>query len=86
MSATHAISKLEQKYQNQISRELDRTFGIPGLSVIYWVSSNNLKNRMNKKVKAILNPGIQRVRYKVSVFSRPKKIKLPFFEGESYRL
>ena len=33
MSATHAISKLKQKFQNRIPRELDQHFYIPGISM-----------------------------------------------------
>ena len=39
MGATHAISKIEQKSQNRIPRELDQKFGIPGIGTIHWVSS-----------------------------------------------
>ena len=35
MSATHAISKIEQKSQNRIPRELDQKFGIPRIVTIY---------------------------------------------------
>ena len=65
MSATHAISKIEQKSQNRIPRELDQKFGIPRIATIYWVGSTFFgnKNRSQKKVRAILNPGIQ-PRYK----------------------
>ena len=35
MSATHAISKIEQKSQNRIPRELDQRFGIPRIVTIY---------------------------------------------------
>ena len=35
MSATHAISKIEQKSQNRILRELDQKFGIPRIVTIY---------------------------------------------------
>ena len=35
MGATHAISKIEQKSQNRIPRELDQKFGIPGIGTIH---------------------------------------------------
>ena len=35
MSATHAISKIEQKSKNRIPRELDQKFGIPRIFMIY---------------------------------------------------
>ena len=35
MSATHAISKIEQKSQNLIPRELDQKFGIPRIGTIH---------------------------------------------------
>ena len=61
MTAAHAISKIEQKFQNRIPRELDKNFGILGISMIHWISSNflKLKNRSHKKVLSIPNPGIQ---------------------------
>ena len=33
MSTTHAISKLKQKFQNRIPRELNQNFYIPGISM-----------------------------------------------------
>ena len=45
MSATHAISKIEQKSQNRILRELDQKFGIPRIVTIYWVSSTFFLNK-----------------------------------------
>ena len=61
MVATHAISKSQQNFQNRIPRELDKNFYIPRISMIYWISSNflKLKNRPQKKVISIPNPGIQ---------------------------
>ena len=35
MGATHAISKIEQKSQNRIPRELDQKFGIPRIGTIH---------------------------------------------------
>ena len=35
ISPTHAISKIEQKSQNRIPRELDQKFGIPRIVTIY---------------------------------------------------
>ena len=35
ISATHAISKIEQKSQIRIPRELYQKFGIPGISTIH---------------------------------------------------
>ena len=35
MDATHAISKIEQKSQNRIPRELDQKFGIPRIGTIH---------------------------------------------------
>ena len=35
MSATHAISKIEQKSQNRTPRELDQKFGIPRIGMIH---------------------------------------------------
>ena len=59
----HTLGDFDNKTPThlRIPRELDQTFYIPRFSVIYWVSSNNrkYKNRMNIKVIAILNPGIQ---------------------------
>ena len=40
MAATHAISKFERYFQNQIPRELDKNFYIPRISMIYWFISN----------------------------------------------
>ena len=37
MGAIQAISKLEQKFQNRIRRELDKNFGIPGIIIIHWI-------------------------------------------------
>ena len=45
MSATHAISKIEQKSQNRIPWELDQKFGIPRIVKIYWVSSTFFLNK-----------------------------------------
>ena len=61
MGATHAISKIEQKSQNRIPRELDQKFGIPRIGTIHWVSSTifKYKNRSLKKVMSISYPGIQ---------------------------
>ena len=51
MGTTHAISKIEQKFQNRIPRELDKNFNIPRISLINWISSNFLKRkkRLHKK-------------------------------------
>ena len=38
MRATHAISKIEQKSQNRIPRELDQTFVIPRIGTIQFTS------------------------------------------------
>ena len=43
ISATHAISKIGQKFQNRIPRELDQKFGIPRIGTIHWVSSTFFK-------------------------------------------
>ena len=43
MDATHAISNSERNFQIRIPRELDQTFYIPKISMIYSVSSNNRK-------------------------------------------
>ena len=43
MSATHVISKIEQKSQNRIPRELDQKFGIPRIGTIHWLNSTFLK-------------------------------------------
>ena len=61
MDPAHAISKIEQKFQNRIPRELNKNFYIPRISMIHWISSNflKLKNRLQKKVISIPNPGIQ---------------------------
>ena len=64
MDATDAISNSEQDFQIRIPRELDQTFYIPRFSPrlsesVPIIGSNNYKNRMNKKVIAILNHGIQ---------------------------
>ena len=61
MAATHAISKSKRNFQNRIPRELDKNFYIPRISMIHWISSNllKLKNRQQKKVISIPNPGIQ---------------------------
>ena len=34
MGTTHAISKIEQKFQNRTPRESDKNFDIPRISVI----------------------------------------------------
>ena len=61
MGTTHAISKIEQKSQNRIPRELDQKFGTPRIGTIHWVSSTifKYKNRSLKKVMSISYPGIQ---------------------------
>ena len=43
MDETHAISNSERNFQIRIPRELDQTFYIPKISMIYSVSSNNRK-------------------------------------------
>ena len=70
MVATHAISKSQQNFQNRIPRELDKNFYIPRISMIYWISSNflKLKNRPQKKVISIPNPGIQPTHYTFFLF------------------
>ena len=35
MSAAHAISKMELKFQNRVPRELDKNFDIPGIRMIH---------------------------------------------------
>ena len=35
MDVTHTSSKLKQKFQNRIPRELDQNFGIPRISMSY---------------------------------------------------
>ena len=52
MSATHAISKIEQKSQNRIPRELDRKFSIPRIVTIYWVSSTFFGNKKSLTEKS----------------------------------
>ena len=61
MAATHAISKSKRNFQNRIPRELDKNFYILRISMIYWIGSIflKLKNRLQKKVISIPNPGIQ---------------------------
>ena len=61
MAATDAISKSERSFQNRIPRELDKNFYILRISMIYWIGSIflKLKNRLQKKVISIPNPGIQ---------------------------
>ena len=58
MSAIHGISKIEQKSQNRIPRELDQKFGIPRISTIHGANSTFLesKNRSPKKVISISYP------------------------------
>ena len=48
MDATHAISKSERNFQNRIPRELDKTFDIPRIGMIHWISSDflNWKKRL----------------------------------------
>ena len=43
MDAIHTISNSERNFQIRIPRELDQTFYIPKISMIYSVSSNNRK-------------------------------------------
>ena len=52
ISATHAISKIEQKSQNRIPRELDQKFGIPRIVTIYWVSSTFFGNKKSLTEKS----------------------------------
>ena len=52
MSATHAISKIEQKSQNRIPRELDQKFDIPRIVTIYWVSSTFFGNKKSVTEKS----------------------------------
>ena len=76
MAATHAISKSKRNFQNRIPRELDKNFYIPRISMIHWISSNllKLKNRQQKKVISIPNPGIQpKYSWRKSSNSRFKK-------------
>ena len=74
ISATYAFSKIRGEFQNRIPRELDKNFGIPGISTIYWISSNFLKwqNRSWKKVLLISNPGIQPIN--ILTFVKNEKI------------
>ena len=67
LAATHAISKSKRNFQNRIPRELDKKFYIPRISMIYWSSSNflKLKNRPQKKVSSIPNPGVQPILYRL---------------------
>jgi len=61
IDATHAISKSERKFQNRIPKGLDQKFYIAGISMIHWIRFNNRISEIirNKKVMAILSPGIQ---------------------------
>ena len=59
MAATHAISKFERDFQNQIPRESDKKFYIPRFVVIHWINIQIFKICLYKKVMAILSPGIQ---------------------------
>ena len=70
MAATHAISKSKRNFQNRIPRELDKNLYIPRISMIHWISSNllKLKNRQQKKVISIPNPGIQPSHVRCRVF------------------
>ena len=43
MGTTHAISKIEEKFQNRTPRESDENFDIPGISMIYLISPSFLK-------------------------------------------
>ena len=52
MSATHAISKIEQKSQNRIPRELDQKFGIFRIVTIYWVPFTFFGNKKSLKEKS----------------------------------
>ena len=52
MSATHAISKIEQKSQNLIPRELGQKFGIPRIVTIYWVNSKFFGNKKSLTEKS----------------------------------
>ena len=47
-----AISKIEQKSQNRIPRELDQKFGIPRIVTIYWVSSTFFGNKKSLAEKS----------------------------------
>ena len=40
MFAAHATSKIEQAFQNWISRELDKGFDIPGIGMIHFSVPN----------------------------------------------
>ena len=61
ISATYAISKIRLKFQNRIPRDLDQKLDILRIRMIHWIRFNflNSKNRYQKKVVSIFNPGIQ---------------------------
>ena len=52
ISATHAVSKIYQKFQNRIPRELDENFDIPRINVVYWFISNFWKLKMAHRKKS----------------------------------